>query len=590
MALDSKQPNTVPSTARGYDANNNLIVPGLPEFTRIYLVNRHGFKADIGEMVLGIDIVEDLYSPILKGTLRIHDKINFFQEYQFDGSESVRMLIKVQASQTVINYLDLSFKFVNFSRFEKTAESINVQQYDVELVNYITYASQLSKICRRIKDDPYEQIKLIFKELTKDQGDSKISWKPYVNGNEELQTLSNPHLNVTRLQGNITSRSPLSAIEFLRTKCFDLSFSPFFIYNQLSPDSERAGGSSGDGKGLRKSRENILISSLSDLVEDATNPVYQPEVTTARDAEGLPKAYRYTAGFTSDKSILPGTKEYLDSQILKILSLNSNLNLSYLNTAAQGGFGNQTNIVDYLRKDLLNKQFNPGFDGADSWILKEFRPSEENANDNLIPFTDIKYNGIPISVGGPAGASDGAANNTELFKQAQTTLHLPSSQEPNPEDSGIAVPARTDTRIHNDPPENVDFRTAPEIYANGLNQMNYYYGQLAGRQELQISLHGDLSLNPGKRIFLEIPRSDPQEGDAVVKTAEEQLDMILSGIYLIITAAHKFETGNYVTIVKCIKLKHHPLRTPKGKAYTAKATKNLKKNGWRDGRALYAAP
>ena len=35
MALDSKQPNTVPSTARGYDANNNLIVPGLPEFTRI---------------------------------------------------------------------------------------------------------------------------------------------------------------------------------------------------------------------------------------------------------------------------------------------------------------------------------------------------------------------------------------------------------------------------------------------------------------------------------------------------------------------------------------------------------------------------
>ena len=67
------------------------------------LVNRHGFKADIGEMVLGIDIVEDLYSPILKGTLRIHDKINFFEEYQFDGSESVRMLIKVQASRTVTN-------------------------------------------------------------------------------------------------------------------------------------------------------------------------------------------------------------------------------------------------------------------------------------------------------------------------------------------------------------------------------------------------------------------------------------------------------------------------------------------------------
>ena len=262
MAIDSKQPNIVPSTARGYDANNNLIVPGLPEFTRIVLVNRHGFKVDIGEMVLGIDIIEDLYSPILKGTLRLHDKINFFEEYQFDGSESVRIIIKVQASRTVTNVLDLSFKFVNFSRFQKTTESINVQQYDVELVNYITYASQLSKICRRIKDDPYEQIKLIFKELTKDQGDSTISWKPYGNGNEELQTLSNPHLNVTRLQGNITSRSPLSAIEFLRTKCFDLSFSPFFIYNQLSPDSERAGGSSGDGEGRRKSRENILISSL----------------------------------------------------------------------------------------------------------------------------------------------------------------------------------------------------------------------------------------------------------------------------------------------------------------------------------------
>lgn len=570
--MDTPNPQKKLSTARGRDGDNNLIVPGLPNIKYAYLVNVYEQYIDIKDNIKSFSIIEDLYSPILKANISIRDNVNLFQDFQINGSEMFEIEIEIDDGLNQITILKLDLHIHKVTRYEKTKDAINVSEIDMELVNRITYASSLSKICKGIHGDgnggrypglgtdPYLEIKDIFRKLTDQQKNNRGSLIYENETKSELQQLasSNFHDNITRIQGNITRRSPLAAIEFLRTKCWDISFSPFFIFHKLSRNEERESAN-------RISTEHIYMASLSDLIEDESNPIYyatlQKDQKNGGFAGGRKLAYKYTDGITDLKENPPGTSGYYNSQKIKILSIDSVAEMNQLKKASTGGYGNELQIVDYLRKDMVSKQFNPGVGSPapPKFILKQFLPAYSSddytaAGDNrIIPFANILFNKKSIATGIEASPFSDASNvgGAELFKQKQMTLHLPSTQYPTPEFSDILVNT-PDAGEHNDGQADLTYRTAPELYAHGLNMVKYYYGQLDTRQALEIMVHGDTNLNPGVRIVCEIVRSSAKQQAA--QSAIEDIDENLSGIYLITTAIHNIKDGVYTTRMRVIKI------------------------------------
>ena len=564
------------TTGRGVDGDGNIVIPGFCEIETLQISNRYGAWIDISSLVLEFNIFYDLYSPVLKGNIKIRDNVNLFQGMQFNGSEELRVIINIEPNKDGVknansNDVVLIFHTEKYTRLEKTQEVINVQEIHVDLVCRTAYASKLSRVCKglRFQDgmmgtDPYIEIEEIWKKLTLNQESTGTSI--YRDSGGQLQKMgegNSRHENITRIQGNITNRSPLQAIEFLRTKCFDISFAPFFIYPSLTKKHEDTRG-----------REFNFISSLTDIAEENTNPTYYAPI---RSGVWLP--YKYTAGFTDKESGDPGSDSYYDNQKVKIISLNTNMEMSMLDQAAEGGFGNCVQIVDYLRKDMISKQMNPGFDAAPpGWVINDFKLPEESLTGRGVPFSNILFDGKSISIGGGPGFNDGNQNNNELFEQSKSLIHLPATQTLHPEiSSSLAYDADTISQPEEDgaapnqfianrlgitaqehlPSGELDmqFRTAPELYAQGLNMMKYYSAIMDNRQSLEISVHGDIHLNPGVKIEIEIPLSAQLKDDS---ESGLTIDENLSGIYLIVGVSHSFKTGVYMTRCKIIKLRDRP--------------------------------
>lgn len=576
------------STGKGVDGDGNIVIPGFCSISSLQLITRYNTWVDIQDLVKEVSIFSDLYSPILKGKITIRDNVNLFQSLQFDGSEEFVFLITSEPNGDGIknpqtNNIKVIFHAERYTRLEKTKDVINVQEIDIDLVCRKAYASKLSRICKGLRfqngmmgTDPYVEIEKIFEKITIGQklhNGADIYRTGGAEQNNILRKLidSNArHENITRIQGNITNRSPLQAIEYLRTKCFDISFSPFFIYPKFTIGAE-------DKNGF----EYSMISSLSDIAEEHTNPIYYPPQRSG--IKNTP--YTYTAGFTDIKASNPGSDDYYDAQRAKIIDINTNMNMSQLDEAAAGGYGNEVQIIDYLRMDMISKQMNPGI-GQESpkWILNDFKPNyllKDNAAE--IPFERIMYDNHSVTLGGAAGFYDGNSNNVELFHQSKSLIHLPASQTISPERSeNLPYDPDTISQVEVDDsnnPElgtseqyhlpsgqlNMDYRTAPELYAQGLNMVKYYIGILNNRQSIEITVHGDIHLNPSVKIEIEIPLSAQIKNnlDKQSTPVGETVDENLSGIYLIVGAAHSFTKGVYYTRLKCIKLRDRPASTAK---------------------------
>jgi len=71
----------------------------------------------------------------------------------------------------------------------------------------------------------------------------------------------------------------------------------------------------------------------------------------------------------------------------------------------------------------------------------------------------------------------------------------------------------------------------------------------------EIEVYGDFRLNPGRKIKIEVPKSsDPTEYNTIINTANtEELDLSLSGEYLVAVAVHTFKEGVYTSRLKILK-------------------------------------
>lgn len=387
------------NTSRNLDADGNPLYPSVYEFEQFIMINKAGDRRSITNLVTSFVIAEEIFSPVLTGKIRIRDNENFFEEFGLDGQEIVKVRIKYLDSVKDLGYKTLTYEFVvkDYPLFEKTKESINVQEYEINLISPIAYLSRLQQISRSVVGDPVEAINEIFKNY--------LSYS-----NFKALTLC----QINNLKAIITKRTPLQAVEYLRGLCHDVQNSPFFIYATLKEDS-------------------IIAKSWVDIIGNLSNPIYEP--TSTEDSYSVKP-------FTKEKA---GTTESLLELRPKIISLSSNIKLDKLSQAVAGGIGSVIEVVD-----LENRTYNE---------LKEFSLSGTQKIQqigDLEPRLGVRR--IPIDTSEIAGSKefnfkylqklDFIGGNNEILNKivddptaSRSLRYIPADPYPATGQSGFLSPA-----------------------------------------------------------------------------------------------------------------------------------------------------
>jgi hypothetical protein len=230
----------------------------------------------------------------------VRDTVNFFEDFALSGQETINLKLQHITASNKIKVVDLSFNVKEYPNYQKTAAEPNVQEYNIVAVSRFCYMSMLQRISRSVKGNPVDGITKIFKD------DLNVPVK--VNG-----------VCVSSFDGIITIQTPLKAIEWLRSKAFDVAGSPFFVYSSIV-------------------EPGVLITSLSEIWS-SRNPIF--------------RKYEYRQFVANVK----GTLESYNENALRILDMRSNIKLDKLDQAVRGGFASKTNVTDFASKTFTEMVF-----------------------------------------------------------------------------------------------------------------------------------------------------------------------------------------------------------------------------------------
>ena len=482
--MDPSIPNS--NTSRNLDANGDPLYPSVYEFKKILMINKVGDEKDITPLVTSLVIAEEIYSPVLTGKLRIRDNVNFFEDFGLDGQEIVKVEIEYLKSADEKAFETLTYQFVvkDYPLFEKTKESINVQEYEINLISAFAYLSRLQQISRGVEGNPVNAIKEIF--------ETYLAYPKF-----NYQSEGKYPCLTDNLKAVITQRTPLQAIEYLRTLCYDKNSSPFFVYTTLQGDE-------------------IVARSWVDIIDESTNPVYEP--TSDQDSYIVKPFYSEEA---------TGTTENLKELRPKILSLSSNIKLDKLSQAVAGGIGSVTEVIDLEARsytevrvvpktESLEEQNNTTSAFDENWILRggagriEVDPSEFDFSylENLT-FEDETRPAI-------------LNNIIDDPRTSQSVYYLPIKPYPD------------------------SFISPAQIKHDVLPYVKKYKANMEASVH-EIAVYGDPNLSATSKIRIKIPKA--------VDTNEREpgIDESLSGVYVVGVSIHTFENGVYTNRLRIIK-------------------------------------
>jgi hypothetical protein len=290
------------NTPRGVDAEGDATVPSAYTVKQFSCINSEGRSFDISPLVVSFTITEELFSPVIVLNLKMRDTINFFEDFALIGQE--RIIVHLERlnkkEKGKVKRLKMSFAVKEYPNYTKTAAEPNVQEYNIIAVSEFAYSSMLQRLSRSVKGNPIDGIKKIFND------DLNISFE-------------NKSVCASTFDGIITIQSPLKAIEWLRSKAFDSSGAPFFVYSTVSSDK-------------------VVASSLSDLWSNK-NDVF--------------RTYQYRQLIHNRV----GTEEFYAENATRVLNMRSNIKLDKLVQATKGGFASKTNVTDVTGKTFTEIVF-----------------------------------------------------------------------------------------------------------------------------------------------------------------------------------------------------------------------------------------
>ena len=518
MATDNNVPNS--NASKNLDAGSKPLYPSSYVFNEILLITKEGKEVDIRKIVTSLIIVEEIYSPLLTARIRIRDNENFFDDFKLSGQEIVRVSINYLPDAEAEITKDVEYEFVvrDYPLFDKTTESINVQEYEINLVSSYAYLSRLQQISLGIEGNPIKNgIEKIFKNYL---GDPTFEYK----SEERYPCITDD------LKAVITQQTPLQAVEFLKGTCYDEDFAPFFIYTTLEDSTETG--------------SKIIARSWSDIVDQVSNPVYYAiDESPGEGLEGPPRRVPYS--LRPFESGVPGTKDYLKRLKTKIIRFKSNIKLDKLSQAIGGGIGSVTEVVDLNERTYTEERSLPKGESPRN-LLEQQKGESPNfrrvAREDQDPFLGLLNRG------------------SETFEETNGIFSFEYLKNLNINDSAILKTIlnepRTSREVYFIPvkPYGEGFRSSSEIKKEALKDTKLYKANMDAISH-ELVTYGDLNLKASAKIEIKIPKA--------VDTNEEQegIDESLSGIYIISTSVHEFTGGVYTNQLKIIRDRDPNLET-----------------------------
>jgi hypothetical protein len=201
----------------------------------------------------------------------------------------------------------------------------------------------------------------------------------------------------------------------------------------------------------------------------------------------------------------------------RILSMTSNIRLDKLAQATSGGFANKVQITDFGVKTFTEKIF--GIDRDKIVMDNRLKRSEDS----------FKYTEWGKAFGFLSGSDKSTTNSLDLSKLSNASISQISTL------AGSA--------------------NASSVYESNLATDKSYLANMQSETH-EIVLYGDFRLNPGRKIAIKIPKSaNIQEYNEKInpKQTYEDIDLRLSGDYIVAVAVHTFQSGVYTTRAKIIR-------------------------------------
>lgn len=445
MADDDVKNKPSRNTPKGDESS--VYIPGNFKIITMKLTDADGNNTeDIENIVDSFSITEELFSPVVTFTATIRDTNNFFEKFPIVGQERLTVNIKKIDPIDSSNDINLNHIFYvkEYPNFVRTLDFPATQIYTLVAISDFAYASNLFTICRSIKGNPVDNISKILKDDL---------------GLTTVETDSGSTKCKSDFEGIITIQTPLTAAEWLRSRCFDSEGSPFFMYNKLSK------------------KKTICLHSWNYFSKKSSYKDY------------------YYRQIIKEK---PGSVEAYKAETSRILSMKSNIRLDRLDLAKQGAYASRLNVTDYASKAFYTKDFNAktGTDTSVEFKSHYYKVSSKSGTSRkqLPELPNASITGLQINTA-KVGSEKGNSTTTALLDNAMF---------------------------------------AKSFLAN-MNSANH-----------EISVYGDVRLNPGVKINLTIPQ-------AIKLPDGDTIDKSLSGDYIITVSSHTFIEGIYINRLKLVK-------------------------------------
>ena len=429
------------------------------------LINHAGESRDIKNLVSEFLIRESLVLPTLILDVTIGDAVNFFESFALIGQESLILEIEkfpiiVEEPQTIT----VEFFISEYPEYIRSETNANQQAYTLRGISPYAYNSKFQRISRAYTGSAMSEIVRII--------NNDLFWTQLtVNG-----------ADATSHRGIINYQEPLAAIEYFRRMAHDENGAPFYFWQTI------------DG--------TARLSSLSSLINDSSNPVYN--------------TYVYLNGFIST----PYTELDYIERAVRIRNLSSKLGISKLKQSTTGGYASKIKKLDLSTKTYTEELFN--FDDSSGAGPRN---------------TDLagEKNSVLLSTSFKIGRNNDNSINT-----------LPDVHREYLSKNDLAY---GDYGIKNYTTQLID----------GIARMNSFYSKMDTMSHT-IELCGDFQLKAGRKIKLLFPKSMEAETYRNFNEDDfepEHLDLLMSGVYLITGVNHTFkineQTNEYLCSIECKK-------------------------------------
>ena len=473
------------------------LVPGEFDLKSITMTNSGGVTRDIRNLLDSFIITEEIFSPVVTFNGTFRDDQSFFSNFGLSGQEIINIEISKSittgmnergesASANTSTTIALTFYVKEYPNYTRTLDFPSVQTFSVLAISDFAYISNLKKISQSIKGNVAKNIQEIFS--------TELYREVRVRGR-----------CASEFDGIITIQPPLKALDWLRRRAFDGSGSPFFMYANISDP---------DGKITLASWKEISIGSSQ-------------------------FTYKYRQRIKSD----PGTPEAYKEELDRILDMRSNISLDKLQMANNGAYSNKTYITDYALKTYTDKEYDLK---KKSKVDPNYGNKSKEAKATLAGYNsweEYKKSGF------------GWNKSSEITNNEQTTQSFASLEYAINSQGGKKLTlfdtydaSQSFIQINNASSEGSLPNSTTGPVQDNINFAKSFFA-LLNECKHSITVYGDLRLNPGKKIKLQIPKAERKE----FTESEPEEDEFMSGEYIITVAAHVFRDGIYTTQMKLVK-------------------------------------